>query len=96
MIAELLKEGKQNRTSLQELMTATGFTDIRKFRKQLSDERKQGAIILSCSEGGYYKPSSRAEVERYVKMMDKEARSIFYMLKPARQYLKETEGKEGA
>lgn len=96
MIAELLKEGKQNRTSLQELMTATGFTDIRKFRKQLSDERKQGAIILSCSEGGYYLPESRKEVESYVAMMSKEARSIFYMLKPARQYLKDTEKKEGA
>lgn len=94
MIAELLKEGKQNRTSLEELMSLTGFTDIRAFRKQLSDERKQGAIILSSSEGGYYAPSSRKEVEEYVKMKSKEAKSIFYMLKPARKYLKETEERE--
>ena len=96
MIAELLKEGKQNRTSLQELMALTGFTDIRKFRKQLSTERKQGAIILSSPEGGYWLPSDRKEVEHYVATMSKEAKSIFYMLKPARQYLKDTEKKEGA
>ncbi len=95
MIAELLKEGKQNRTSLQEIMSLTGFTDIRAFRKQLADERKQGAIILSCPEGGYWKPENRREVEMYVETMSKEAKSIFYMLKPARQYLKETEEKEG-
>ena len=96
MIAEHLKRGKTNKMSLDEIMMATGFTNIRMFRKQLSEERKQGAVILSCPEGGYYLPENRKEVESYVAMMSKEARSIFYMLKPARQYLKETEEKEGA
>ena len=90
MIAELLKPGKENKVSFEALMNATGAKSERELRKRIAEERKKGAIILSCAEGGYYLPNNRNEVEAYVNTMSKEARSIFYMLKSARKYLKET------
>lgn len=88
MIVELLQKGKQNKVSFEYLKQMTGCHDERKLRKMIADERKQGAIILSCAEGGYYLPSSREEVEAYVKTMNKEARAILFSLKHCRQYLK--------
>ena len=91
MIVELLKKGKENKVSFEYLKTMTGCKDERKLRRMIADERKQGAIILSCSEGGYFLPGKREEVESYVKTMSKEARAIFYTLKHCRKLLKETE-----
>jgi len=92
VIAELLKHGKENKTSFETLMQATGCESERKLRKLIAEERKQGAIILSCSEGGYYLPSNRSEVERYVNTMSKEAKAILYTLKHCKRYLRATDG----
>lgn len=94
MIAELLQNGKQNKVTFAYLKKMTGCKSERKLRKMIAEERKQGAIILSCAEGGYYLPSSREEVESYVKTMNKEARAILFSLKHCRQYLKATENAE--
>ena len=92
MIAELLKHGKENKTSFETLMQATGCENERKLRKLIAEERKQGAIILSCSEGGYFLPSNRNEVERYVNTMSKEAKTILCTLKHCKRYLRATDG----
>ena len=92
MIKELLKEGKENKISFNHLMQATGSRSERHLRRMIADERKKGAIILSCPEGGYYLPSDRKEVESYIYTMSKEAKSILNTLKHCRKYLKEAEG----
>lgn len=92
MIAELLKSGKENRTTFEELMRITGCESERKLRRIIAEERKNGAIIISSPNGGYYLPSEREDVERYVNTMSKEARAILYTLKYCRRYLKATEG----
>ena len=94
MIAELLKPGKENRVSFEYLMIATGSDSERALRREIAEERKRGAIILSCPEGGYYLPKHRSEVERYVHTMSKEARAILFTLKHCKRYLKATEGQE--
>ena len=90
MIVECLEAGKENRISIRELMRLTGYESERKMRKAIAAERKQGAIILSCAEGGYYLPADRDEVEQYVKFMSKEAKEIFAVIKPCRKYLRDT------
>ena len=91
MIAELLREGKENRKSFRELQQQTGIKDVRRLRKIIELERRQGALILSCASGGYFLPANREEVEQYDRMMRKEAKSILYTLKPCREFLKATE-----
>lgn len=92
MIAELLKQGKENRTTFEELMQATGCESERKLRRMIAEERKKGEIILSCHEGGYYLPGNKKEVERYVETMSKEARTLLYTLKHCRKYLRSADG----
>jgi hypothetical protein len=91
MIAELLKQGKSNKVTFEYLKNMTGCQNERKLRRMIADERKQGAIILSCSEGGYFLPSNRGEVENYVNTMSKEAKAILFTLKHCKKYLKTTE-----
>ena len=94
MVFELLKPGKENRVSFEYLMQATGSDNERTLRRVIAEERKMGAIILSCPEGGYYLPKHRSEVERYVNTMSKEARAILFTLKHCKRLLKATEGQE--
>ena len=95
MIVDVLPTGKANRLSLAELKAITGCDSDRKMRKLIADERKQGHVILSCSEGGYYKPEGKGEVEAHIKRTEKEAKSLLYNLKGARDYLKELEDGTG-
>ena len=92
MIADILPQGKQNRISFAELQAATGCHDERTLRKMISDERKQGHVILSDPAGGYWLPANKAEVEAHIKRTEKEAKSLLYALKGAREYLKAEDG----
>lgn len=94
MIVDILPTGKQNRMSLAELQEITGCRDVRKMRKMIADERKQGHVILSCAEGGYWLPEDRREVERHIARTEREAKSLLYALKGAREYLKTTDGQQ--
>lgn len=91
MIVELLKEGEENKVSFEYLKRRTGYKNERTVRKIIAEERKQGAIILSCPKGGYYLPKNKEEVENYVKFISKEAKTSLYNLKPCRSYLNNDE-----
>lgn len=94
MIVDILPTGKQNRMSLAELQEITGCRDVRKMRKMIADERKQGHVILSDTSGGYWKPENKKEVEAHIRRTEKEAKSLLYALKGAREYLKTTDGQQ--
>lgn len=94
MIVDILPRGKQNRMSLAELQAITGCRNVRTLRKMISDERKQGSVILSCSEGGYWLPEDKKEVEAHIKRTEREAKSLLFSLKGAKEYLKETGGQQ--
>ena len=91
MVSELLPVGKKNAISTLELCEVL-HCNIRELRKYVAEERKAGMVICSSTEGGYYKPDNRAEVEEFVSVLDKKSRSIMVALKSARKYLKATEG----
>lgn len=89
MIAEMLKEGKKNKITFAELKERTEMSE-RALRKQIADERRQGALILATKEGtgGYYLPKDQAEAKAYCDSMTKEAKSILFTLKSCKKYIK--------
>lgn len=55
------------------------------------DERAAGAVILSKpgSDGGYYLPGSKEEIQEYISLMTKQAKTIFISCRSARKKLQE-------
>ena len=88
MIVELLKHGKQNAITTQELCRMAGIEDVRTLRREVARERKTGEIIASCC-AGYYIPTDIKEIEEFVHTLDSKARSIMVALQSARKYLKD-------
>lgn len=93
MIVELLSDGKRNAISTKELCRMVGVRDVRTLRAMVAKERKEGAVILSSKDGGYWKPGSLKEVENFIRVYDQEAKSILLAVQSARKYLKAEEGK---
>ncbi len=97
-IAALLPQGEKNAISTRELMELSGYASARQLQKQIEAERAAGALILSASTGGYFRPSAgeagRAEICRYEKTLRRRAISTFRTLKTARRVLRECYGQE--
>ena len=93
MIAEFLKTGKDNAIPSKQLAKLTGCGNVRDLRALVSQERQQGAVILStsCNGGGYYLPGDTEEVRKFIRTLDARARHTFLALRSARKYLKELE-----
>ena len=90
-IAGMLPRGSENAVTTAELLRRTGYACKRQLTKAIQAERKAGALIASRTDGqgGYFQPSSRAELEDYVRSMDHRARSIMFTIKTARKALRE-------
>lgn len=90
MISDYLGVGREKAVTLANLARTTGLSE-REVRQRVSDERARGEVILSTTEitGGYYLPSSRAEIEQFINAMTKRGRSAFRALKSAKKLLKE-------
>jgi len=89
MISEYLCKGQENAITLANLARITGLSE-REIRKRISDARANGEVILSTTEitGGYYLPSTKEEVQRFVNAMTKRGRSAFRARKSAAELLK--------
>lgn len=94
MIVELLPVGKENAISTADLKNASGIGSVRALRAAVAHERKHGAVILSSKNGGYYRPATEKEIEEFIKTNSKEAKSILYGLRSAKQYLKMLQSKD--
>ncbi len=94
MIVELLPIGKENAISTADLKTASGISNIRALRAAVARERKLGEVILSSKNGGYYRPATEQEVKEFIKTNSKEAKSILYGLRSAKQYLNTLQNKD--
>lgn len=77
-IAELLREGAENATSLQELERLTGL-DSRRVRRAIQQERLQGVPILS--EFGYYLPANLEERKKFCRQMRHRANEILEVVR---------------
>lgn len=93
-IVSLLKKGKENALSTSELVNLTGCASERELRQIIAMERKNGAIICSGSNKGYWLPKNRQEIEEFCKTMDKRAKNIFDATRSAKKALKLPEGQQ--
>ena len=93
VIVEFLKKGKQKAIPSKQLAKMVGCKNVRDLRALVSQERRQGAVILSTSRngGGYYLPANAEEVQEFIRTLDARARHTFLALRSARKYLKEIE-----
>ena len=93
MIIEFLKRGKQKAIPSKQLAKMVGCKNVRDLRALVSQERQQGAVILSTSRngGGYYLPANTEEVQEFIRTLDARARHTFLALRSARKYLKDLE-----
>lgn len=87
-ILDYIPYGKENAITRSELVFKIGLSD-RKVRNLIADARRETVIINLQDGGGYYIPTDRAEIERYLKQETHRAKSIFYRLKSARRALKD-------
>lgn len=97
-VSDVLLHERENRLSLKELCTILQ-EEGRTIRKQIEFERRNGALILSCSKsgGGYFLPSldpeqARVELLNYYKSMMKRAKMTISVLRPVRLALKVVDG----
>lgn len=99
-IADYLGVGKENAISWQELVNLLSVNSRRELYRLIENERKNGTVILSDYNGGYYIPDSktpegREEIEKFINKFSAMAKNIFGDLKGARAALKDIDkGKE--
>ena len=93
MVIDFLKRGKENAIPSRALAKMVGCKNVRDLQALVSQERQQGAVILSTSRngGGYYLPGDTEEVREFIRTLDARARHTFLALRSARKYLKEIE-----
>ena len=86
-IISVIGTGEQNAAHLKDIIKLTGITN-RIVRKYIEDLRRSGAVIIANNKG-YFFPSDEGEIKRYIRQEESRAKSIFYTLKSARQFLSE-------
>ena len=99
-IERILPHGEENAVKTKTLVLQTGAKNVRCLMKQIENERKAGAVILSTvrNGGGYFLPDTgekgRIETQFFVKTMKARAVSIFRAVRAARQSLQQIDGQE--
>lgn len=87
-IVEYIPYGKENAVSRTQLIKRTGSSD-RAVREEIAQARRNHCILNDQVKGGYYRPTSEeiAAVERFILQESRRAKSIFYSLKAARDFV---------
>lgn len=97
-IESALMHGEANAISSKELIKIVGCKNARALQAMIAQERKQGALILSRSKGGYFLPSygnkGREEVEAFVHTLQARAFNTLGALRTARKMLNVFPGQE--
>lgn len=79
MIYEILSRGVANAISGKHLMTILNLRDGRDITRQVEKERHAGIPICATTNSGnpgYYLPDSPAELERYIKSLDRRLKNV--------------------
>lgn len=90
-IYDLLPEGKENAISTAGLCSLVGVTP-RELQKMIERERRQGALILSSTAGGYFTSDDREEILGFVRTLRNRARNTFASLQSAQDALNRIDG----
>lgn len=95
-IYDVLPQGEANAIASAVLADMIGVKTVRELQHRVAAEREQGALILSASTGGYFKPASgeqgQEEIARFVATLRSRAINTFKALKTARAALSKAEG----
>lgn len=86
-ILDFIPKGKENAVTNKDIQVKTGLPE-REIRKYVHDARRTTCIINNQDGRGYYQPTEKAEVERFIKQERSRALSVLWSLKGAKQYLK--------
>lgn len=89
-ILDYIPFGRENAVTRPFLCQMTGLSD-RIVRKEIARARREHPILNTQEGNGYYQPSDNdvLEVRRFINQETNRARSIFYSLKGARDWIKE-------
>ena len=95
LIESLLMHGGANAVSAEYLMSMTKL-DLRQLRKQVELERRNGTLILTQPQGGYFLPgdggSGKAEIRTFYLIQRAKAISLLKTIKVAKEALEEIDG----
>ena len=88
-ITEYIPYGKDNAVTRKYLCQITKLSD-REMRKEIAKARRVTPILNSQDGKGYYQPNKEdyREVEDFIRQESKRAKSIFYNLKGAKDWIK--------
>lgn len=92
-LKDLIPCGEENAVSVPTLAKILG-TNERDVRKQVSNLRTQGELILSSARG-YFRPATVGELRRFVSAMTKRGRATFAAVAAARKALRQLEAERG-
>lgn len=89
MVYEVLSHGKERAIPSKVLAAALGFNTERELRKQIENERRAGAVILSTTldGGGYYLPANDYEVSVFIQTLKNRAKNTLRSVESAEKYL---------
>lgn len=83
LISAHIGTGADNITTSETLRQISGL-DNRSLRKCIEQLRRSGCVIISAADGGYYKPATLGELQKFIKKENSRALSILYTLTSAR------------
>ena len=90
-IEGLLSKGEENSISTKELLTKSGLSNVRTLQHIISQERENGALILSTITGGYFLPDTgekgKQELSRFVATLRSRALNTLRAVKSAKRAL---------
>ncbi len=78
-VSALLHHGEANAVPARDLVALLGVKDTREVSKLVERERRAGAPICAAVSGedrGYYLASTTAELERYLRSLDRRLKNI--------------------
>lgn len=79
MVKELLLTGEANAIPGKELVSLLGLRNLRELTRIVEQERRAGAPICASVAGedrGYFLASEPAELERYVRSLDRRLKNV--------------------
>lgn len=85
---KILPKGSRNAISSADLTLIMGFESTRALQSDISKSRNAGQVILSSTQGGYYLPANKEEIEEFIKVLQARAINTFRALRSARETLK--------
>ena len=93
LVSDLLRAGAENALTLRELVQLTG-EDERSIRRRIQQERKDGKLILSDCQHGYFLPAEESDVRRFIGSMSRRAKEIAAVSRAAEDALLKLTGQE--